>query len=389
MFNKQKKIPNGWVGLKLIEVANFLDFKRIPLSSLQRNQRKGKYPYYGASGIIDHIDDYIFDEDLVLLGEDGANILDRSSRLAFIARGKYWVNNHAHVLQPKKNILLYLLSEYLESLNYQKYNTGSAQPKLNRKVCESIRLILPPLPEQKKIVEVLQTWDSYLEKLDQKIKIKKQIKKGLMQRLLTGDVRLKGFGGEWREVELRDISTINPNGNNLPQEFIYIDLESVEKGCLKKEKLIKLENAPSRAQRLLSKGDILFQMVRPYQRNNYFFNKKGNYVASTGYAQLKAIDSETFLYQLIHADFFVNAVLTRCTGSNYPAINSLDLSKIKFKVPKKKEQTTIAHILTTADQEIDTLEKKRAIIAQQKKYLLNQLITGELRLPEFRSKKIS
>ena len=210
-----------------------------------------------------------------------------------------------------------------------------------------------------------------------------------MQDLLTGKKRLTGFSDKWKHTNLGNESIINPRIQKLPNFFIYIDLESVEKGVLLKENKIILENAPSRAQRLLQKGDILFQMVRPYQKNNLFFNKDGNYVASTGYAQIRTSNSNHYLYQLIHTDDFVNKVLDKCTGSNYPAINSTDLSEIEIMIPSDiSEQKEIAKILTTADKEITELERKLQIIKDQKKYLLNNLITGTIRTPTNLSAKI-
>ena len=113
------------------------------------------YPYYGASGIIDYIDEYIFDGDYILLSEDGANIIDRNYRVAFIANGKIWVNNHAHVLQPHKEMNINFLSEALERINYAIYNTGTTMPKLNQEICRKINLNVPSLSEQNKIGNLL------------------------------------------------------------------------------------------------------------------------------------------------------------------------------------------------------------------------------------------
>ena len=127
-----------WEEKRLEETVEFLDGKRKPLEKGER--QAGQYPYYGASGIIDYVKDYIFDEELILLSEDGANIVDRNYRVCFLARGKYWVNNHAHVLKALDENNNYFICEQLESLNYIKYNTGTAQPKLNQEVCRNIKL---------------------------------------------------------------------------------------------------------------------------------------------------------------------------------------------------------------------------------------------------------
>jgi len=262
---------------------------------------------------------------------------------------------------------------------------GAMQNLVGMDIFRKTNFILPPLSEQNRIVQILETWDKYLKLLYKKINIKKNVKKALLQNLMTGKIRLKGFEDKWNYKKLGDAFVVNPSNHNLPEEFIYIDLGSVDKGVLIKENVIKLKSAPSRAQRLLDKGDVLFQMVRPYQRNNYYFDKNGDYVASTGYAQIRANGSSKFVYYLLHSDKFVNSVITRCTGSNYPAINSSDLSKIRVELPTTKEQAEISNLLTIADKEIETLERQRKIVLNQKKYLLNNLITGQIRVPEFAS----
>ena len=174
--------PN-WENKKLEDIAIFLDNKRKPLEQSERIH--GKYPYYGASGIIDYINDYIFDEGLVLLSEDGANIIDRNYPICYIATGKYWVNNHAHVLKVKSQYVNKFICESLEQLNYTKYNTGTAQPKLNQDVCRKIILSIPCLEEQTKIADFLSAFDRKLENQKAQLEHWKQIKKGLLQQMFV------------------------------------------------------------------------------------------------------------------------------------------------------------------------------------------------------------
>lgn len=174
--------PN-WENKKLEDIAIFLDNKRKPLEQSERIH--GKYPYYGASGIIDYINDYIFDEELVLLSEDGANIIDRNYPICYIATGKYWVNNHAHVLKVKSQYVNKFICESLEQLNYTKYNTGTAQPKLNQDVCRKIILSIPCLEEQTKIADFLSAFDRKLENQKAQLEHWKQIKKGLLQQMFV------------------------------------------------------------------------------------------------------------------------------------------------------------------------------------------------------------
>ena len=172
-----------WTSCTLQDTVDFLDGQRKPLESADRARRQGTYPYYGASGIIDYIDDYIFDEPLLLLGEDGANIINRSTPLCFIATGKYWVNNHAHVMRPKTGHNIKFLCELLESLDYTRYNTGTAQPKLNQEKCRGIEIILPMYEEQCRIADFLSALDQKSEQEQANLDCLLLFKRGMMQQL--------------------------------------------------------------------------------------------------------------------------------------------------------------------------------------------------------------
>ena len=198
----------------------------------------------------------------------------------------------------------------------------------------------------------------------------------------------------WEEKSINSISDVNPSHDGLPDSFVYIDLESVEQGKLVAQKVINREGAPSRAQRLLSKRDVIYQTVRPYQRNNLFFDVEDelDYVASTGYAQLRAHASPAFLFQLLHTNDFVNKVLAKCTGSNYPAINSSDLATIEVAVPSPAEQKKIAECLSSLDGLITAEGRKLDALRDHKCGLMQQLFPQpgqtqpRLRFPEFRDK---
>ena len=175
-------------------------------------------------------------------------------------------------------------------------------------------------------------------------------------------LRFPEFSGEWEMVSLQDIATINPKSDPLQNTFIYIDLEAVEKGELRKIQEIMREEAPSRAQRVIDNNDILFQCVRPYQKNNYIHRilntSNQQWVASTGYAQIRTPELPNYIYHLLNTDEFNRKVMVRCTGSSYPAINSEDLATIHlYYTPDKKEQLKISRLLDLLDKRIATQNK--------------------------------
>lgn len=175
---------------------------------------RGSIPYYGASGIVDYVSDYIFDEELVLLGEDGENIISRNLPLAFRIEGKSWVNNHAHVMRMKDGLDATFLANLLESKNFEKYNSGTAQPKLNKQACLAIPVAVPPIQEQKAIAQALRDIDDLIASLDALIAKKREIKQAAMQQLLTGKTRLKGFDGPWVSQRLGELSKIKTGSRN-------------------------------------------------------------------------------------------------------------------------------------------------------------------------------
>ena len=169
------------------EVANLgaltvnLDTRRKPVKEADR--KPGPYPYYGASGIVDYVKDFIFDEDLLCISEDGANLVARTSPIAFPIAGKTWVNNHAHVLKFEHACTQKFVEVYLNSIKLDDYITGMAQPKLNKAMLDSIPIPHPSIPEQKRIADCLTALETLITATTQALETLKTHKKGLMQQL--------------------------------------------------------------------------------------------------------------------------------------------------------------------------------------------------------------
>ena len=158
------EIPQGWEWERFGNIMINKDSERVPLSVAQRQQLKKTYDYYGASGVIDKVDKYIFDKDLLLIGEDGANLINRSTPIAFIAKGKYWVNNHAHVLDVCSGMALSYVALFINAISLVDYVTGTAQPKMNQEKMNSILLAIPPVKEQHRILEKMSMVDAFIDK---------------------------------------------------------------------------------------------------------------------------------------------------------------------------------------------------------------------------------
>lgn len=172
---------NNWKKCKLGDIAEILNNKRIPLNTMQRQKMKGKYPYYGASGIIDYVNDYLFDGEYVLISEDGENLKSRKTPIVFKASGKFWVNNHAHIIKGKMNFQNDLIIYIFKNIDLNPYLTGAVQPKLNKENLLDIDFYLPPLEEQKKIAEILSSIDDKIKLLHKQNKTLEELAQTLFR----------------------------------------------------------------------------------------------------------------------------------------------------------------------------------------------------------------
>ncbi len=166
----------GWEAAHLEDVIEVLDSQRIPINAKERANRQGNVPYYGATGQVGWIDDYLFDEELILLGEDGAPFFDSSKAVAYMIRGKSWVNNHAHVLRALGLIPNSFLMHQLNIVDYRPFVSGTTRAKLPQKPMRNIPLLIPPLPEQHRIVAAI---ENYFSRLDKAVEALERVKANL------------------------------------------------------------------------------------------------------------------------------------------------------------------------------------------------------------------
>ena len=373
-------IPEDWEVKRLGEVCTFLDSQRIPIKDADRSKMQGQYPYYGASGIIDYVNDYIFDDDLILLGEDGANIITRSTPLAFLVSGKVWINNHAHVLKTNKGYNRYYICNYLESLTYDKYNTGTAQPKLNQEVCEHIPVLIPSEEEQYKISDLLTLWDTAIAKQTQLIEKLTLRKKGLMQQLLTGKKRLKGFDGEAFHRLGNYISECNRRNNGCKR---VLSVTNTRGFILQEEQFDKIVASDDTSNyKVVRQGEFAYNPSRVNVGSLDMLNEYDEGILSPMYIVFKANEDidKSYLLQCLQSWWFRGHIPAYTQGSVRDSLSFDGLCSMKFYIPSLEEQKAISNILEQADKEIEIQKQKLMGLQEQKKGLMQLLLTGKKRI---------
>ncbi len=378
MSDKMKNIPKlrfpqfvnsgEWGKKTLKELAENLDNKRVPITSNVRS--KGDIPYYGASGIVDYVNDYIFDEELLCISEDGANLVARTYPIAFSISGKTWVNNHAHVLKFQNKYTQVIVENYLNSIKLDDFLTGMAQPKLNKAMLDIIPIPISPKPkEQEKIADCLSSIDSLITVQSQKIELLKEHKNGLLQNLFPKDgeeipkIRFPEFlnDGKWEEKQLDDIvksysSSIALNKLQLKVKGYpvygadsivgYIDEFQHEKEYIS---IVKDGSGVGRLNFCESQSSILGTLTCLKSKNEKLYDLKWIYYL------LNTIDFSTYI-----------------KGAGIPHIYYSDYKNENILVPKIKEQKKIADSLTSIDEKINLQSQKLDALKEHKKALLQQ-----------------
>lgn len=383
MKNKltQKNIPTGWQQVKLGDCLVIKHGK----SQKEIEVLDGKYPILATGGVIGRTNTPLYSKPSVLIGRKGTIDKPRYMDTPF------WTVDTLFYSQIKENSIPKYLFYKFNTIEWYDYNEASGVPSLSATTISSIKFNLPSLFEQNRIVAVLETWDRAIEKLVKKIEVKKEIKKSLMQDLLTGKKRLSGFNDKWENKMISDIFLLK-KGSELSKEkldssgkfecILYGELYTTydEVICHIKSKTNISEGTPSKAGDILipastTTGAIDLAIATSLDRDNVLLGGDINILRSK-----KKIDSRFFAYYLTHAKKHNLARLAQ--GVTIVHLYSSDFKNIEIEVPKIEEQTAIADIITTAEKEIAEMKNKLSLLKDQKKYLLNNLITGTIRTPE-------
>lgn len=382
-------IPDSWEvkGIYELEKEKALRLYRGKvISQKDIDTNPGEYPIYSSSvkneGVFGRYGDYMFDEELITWSVDGGG------NFFYRQKHKFSVTNVCGYMRTDHARINYrFLASQLQLLHSRK--AFDYQSKAHPSVIRREYVVpLPPLYEQRAIATALSDADALIESLDRLIAKKRAIKQAAMQQLLTGQTRLPGFTGEWETKRLGDVAEIDPEnlGSSTPPSFTfnYISLEQVEQGRLLGWSVERFSTSPSRARRVLRSGDILVSTVRPNLQSHYFFyGGLPNPVCSTGFAVVRC-NTRPAHAGYVYAHLFgseVNRQIDRIiAGSNYPAISSGDVKRLKIPFPSLEEQTAIATVLADMDIEIEALERRRDKARQIKQGMMQQLLIGRVRL---------
>lgn len=390
MSGAKKRVPKrrfkeflnagDWEQRKLGNIVDFLDGQRKPLKESERT--KGKYPYYGASGIIDYINDYLFDENLVLLSEDGANIIDRNYPVCFLATGKYWVNNHAHVLKVKTGVIDKFICESLERLDYTKFNTGTAQPKLNQDICQKIVITIPNEDEQKCISEFLDRINNIITLHQRKLDKLQATKKALLQEMFPEEGqdkpkrRFKGFADAWEQRKLDEVCNVYDGTHQTPRYtnsgVMFISVEDIE--TLESNKYISEEDFKSEFKVFPEYGDILLTRIGDVGSANVILDEiKRAYYVSLALLKPKNINS-LFLLALLGSSSVQSEIWRRTLHIAFPKkINKNEINKVIVKQPSIPEQEKIGKLFFSLDQTITLYQRKLDKLKNLKQAYLNEM----------------
>ena len=382
------EIPELWIVKHLKRYLNFYNNIRIPLSSEERADLENIYDYYGASGVIDKVDRYLFDGNYILIGEDGANLLDRNSPLAFKASGKFWVNNHAHILKPINGSIDYYIY-FLENIDFTVFITGSAQPKLTIEALSSVRIIVPPLDEQLSIAKYL---DTETQKLDHliankkaqaaKLKELRQIEiNNAVTKGLNPDVEIKDSGIDWlgkipKHWEVRRLKNILININS--GDGIKND-DLIEEGEFE---IYGGNGVMGYTDKFNSEGKVIV-IGRVGAKCGIVYLVDKRIWISDNALKSRTYNSYEFVYYLIDAMNLNNYA----NQNAQPLITGGILKALFAAIPPKNEQIQIANYLqgriTVIDKLIQNIEDQIDKLQELRKIKIYEAVTGKIKVKAY------
>lgn len=377
------KIPSDWEVKRIGEICPvFKSGVSLTSSDIYEN---GDYPVYGGNGLRGYTTSFTHEGEFILIGRQGA----LCGNITFVS-GRNYITEHAIAVQMNLDNEIRYWAFSLEHMNLNRHSESSAQPGLSVEKLIRKKVSVPPLPEQARIAEVLGTWDKAITNLQATITQKELRNKWLMQQLLTGKKRLKGVSGEWKEVRMKDLFKRIDKVNDGDDKHSVMTI-SAKQGLISQE---------DKFDRVIA-GDSLKKYTL-LNKNDFAYNKGNSKTYQMGCIyQLEEIESALvpFVYicfsptEKVYSAFYkhwffahgldkqLNRIITSgARGDGLLNVNSDDFFKLKIPHPTIDEQTAIANVLQTASNEVQLLQKQLDKLREQKKGLMQVLLTGKKRL---------
>ncbi len=366
-------IPEEWEVQQLSKIT--LDFKSGEGITSSHISNVGKFPVYGGNGLRGYTTNYTHDGKYVLIGRQGAlcgNIL--------LVTGKSYISEHAIAVSVNGKTSLKWLGYHLTYRNLNRLSESSAQPGLAVNKLLKLKIPVPTLAEQCKIAAILSTWDEAITKNQQLIAQLQQRNKGLMQQLLTGKKRLKGFEGEWRQIHLSEAFTERSETGNSNLNLLSVGSLGIYPQSQSDKR--DISNTDKSKYKRICPGDIGYNTMRMWQGRSALSDLEG--IVSPAYTIVKSKTGQCSLFYafLLKLGSVVHKFFRNSQGLVEDTLNCKfrDFAKVKVNVPVCNEQIAIANVLSKTVEEIQLYEKKLKFLQQQKKGLMQKLLTGEIRV---------
>lgn len=396
-------LPKGWTICELEKCVDILDNQRVPINSEERQKRNGKVPYYGATGQVGWIDDFLFNEELLLIGEDGAPFFDKSKPIAYIISGKSWVNNHAHVLRAKSDITNnQFLKYFLDQFDFYGFVNGTTRLKLNQGSMKTIPVFLPPLNEQKRIVEKLEKLLGKVEacraRLDKIPTILKRFRQSVLAAAcsgkLTADWRAENENGEeWKETILGDVIIDKPKNGysakpvNYETKYRVLTLTATTSGrFIDKHFKYFDEKMGGDSQFWIQPDDILVQRGNTIEYvgvSAIYDGEPNQFIYPDLMMRLRANETITTKYLYFHLSWEKtrNYLRENATGTagNMPKINQTTLINTPILLPPLPEQKEIVRQVEDLFKFADSIEERFKQAKAQVDKLTNSILAKAFR----------
>lgn len=385
-------IPSDWEVKTVGEAFKICNNLRFPISEEERRKIKGEYPYYGPTKIQDYINEYRIEGKYALIGEDGDHFLKwKELPMTLLVEGKFNVNNHAHIVQGETNLTEWFFYYFNHrELTQHLTRQGAGRYKLTKDALSKILCPLPPIPEQKAIAHVISLMDTVINKNNLLLAKKELQRNWLMQNLLTGKKRLKGFNGEWDKYHLGSLGETYTGLTGKSKEDFgegkpyipYLNIFNNPKIDINNFDFVMISSTDN--QNKVQYGDIFFTVssetpdevgMASVMLDNVAELYLNSFCFGFRLHDFKVLVPE-FSSHFLRADAFREEVYKLSQGATRFNLSKNNLMKLDIIIPSLKEQTAIAQVLQTADKEIGLLKTKTEKLREKKKGLMQMLLTG-------------